>query len=218
MTDREIHCQDQSACIDENDTSVSSSKGLENLEISSGKLVLIDQFMLANEQFLSRLSFQRDDSNELQDLVEKFGGCILSVNPGTYLVYRNPVETTIVLAHQPALENGDLSLTGEKGYCSVAEEFDFAPILKAKGRNEPLCHVFVDTRCLVFLDTNLLFDQPLLHEYKSLRRQGMDKRARDLLRSKGAAVRYGFNRYGDELGVFFIEQGKLIALWPDIPD
>ena len=41
----------------------------------------------------------------------------------------------------------------------------------------------------------------------------------DLLRDNGGAVRYGFNRYGDELGIFSLAgNDDVLALWPTVVD
>lgn len=181
-------------------------KSRERLEISSGVVIVIDQFMLGNKQFLDKVAAIGDveKKDELAGVCLMYGGCILSMQAGTYYVYRDPQQNLIVLA--PAGTQAS----------EEAEEFDFEPIINAKGNLLPAYHVFVDTRCLVFMDAASLFDPTVVEEYCSLRAKGQDKQGRDLLREKGAAVRYGFNRYGDELGVFELRDERLIALWPDI--
>ena len=96
-----------------------------------------------------------------------------------------------------------------------AEEL-FEQVLLKLDTVHPEKTVFVDTRCLVFCDPELLQNQDLLTEYTRLRKEGSDKEARDLLRSKGSAVRYGFNPHGDELAVAKIDGPAVIALWPDV--
>jgi hypothetical protein len=54
----------------------------------------------------------------------------------------------------------------------------------------------------------------LLERYQQLWFSGQDKTARDLLRDNGGAVRYGFRRDGDELGVYQIPGEDVICLWP----
>ncbi|HQH27860.1 MAG TPA: hypothetical protein PLP17_10735 [Oligoflexia bacterium] len=184
-------------------------KGLEHLKVSSGRVLIIDQFMLANDQFLSKLKGLDPGAatDSLGVVAEQYGGCVVETAPGAYLVYRDPHQAVIVL------QRGDG--TAGQGNEQV-QEFDFAPVLDACARLEPAYHVFVDTRCLVFLDMELLFNKDVIDEYKTLRCRGKDKEARDFLRKSGAAVRYGFNRYGDELGVFQVPAENIIALWPDV--
>ena len=187
-------------------------KGLEYLRIFSGKVTIIDQFMLGNGQFTARLKDMPTSAGAaaaVEELVEKYGGCVVSLEAGYYEVHREPVQNLFVLKRC-----GDADFHPGEGN---AESFDFSRVADAKGHFEAQHHVFVDTRCLVFLDAELLFNGELVERYSSLRHNGQDKQARDLLRSHGAAVRYGFNRHGDELGVFWLEQEGVTALWPDIP-
>jgi hypothetical protein len=196
---------------------VPGGKGLEHLQVFGNKVLVIDQFMLANDQFLTQLGEidpERQSGNELQLLAQKYGGCVLSMPQGVYRVYRDPMENIIVLC--PGGE-----APPDSGSTNASEKdavFDFSPLINAKGNLAPIHHVYVDTRCLVFLDASLLFDQELVDQYRGFRNQGKDKEARDLLRSHGGAVRYGFNRYGDELGVFSLPEDNIIALWPDVID
>lgn len=76
-----------------------------------------------------------------------------------------------------------------------------------------LGRIFIETRCLVFIDAHHLRDPDLIHRYKELRDLRDDKAARDLLREYGAAVRYGFNRRGDNLGIFKLGQPDSFGLW-----
>ena len=87
-----------------------------------------------------------------------------------------------------------------------------------RGNLRAISQIYVDTRCLVIVDAKLLADKSQLDEYQELRKSSKDKPARDLIRSYGGAVRYGFNRYGDELGVFRFSESNILALWPDIAD
>ena len=81
-----------------------------------------------------------------------------------------------------------------------------------------LGRVFVDTRCLAMIDRELLDDHGLLEKYNSLWFGGQEKACRDLLRDNGGAVRYGFRRYGDELGVYTSPDSDIICLWPDVAE
>jgi hypothetical protein len=84
--------------------------------------------------------------------------------------------------------------------------------------NESVGYVLVDTRCLAMVDRELLDDSGLLEKYQQLWTTGQDKACRDLLRDNGGAVRYGFGRYGDELGVYLSEEDGVVCLWPDLAE
>ncbi len=186
----------------------------EKLVISSGQLVVIDQFMLANKQFLAPLeklraqgSFPEKALPELSELVKKFGGVLIELAPNTYDLLRNPHEAFMIVVAEKLTEPKKLALL-DKVLSLRETPAEVPPALGA---------VFVDTRCLVFIDATLLGDHKLLNDFLNLRRCGEDKQGRDLLRSRGASVRYGFNRRGDELGVFKVENDVLF-LWPDMVD
>lgn len=191
-------------------------KGRERLKVSSGLVLVIDQFMLSNKQFLAQIKSPSDaDSAQEVGLVEAaamFGGCALEIEKGTYKVFRDPVQNII------ALERMGETPAEKEDEEAESPGFDFEPILNAKGNLTPVSHVFIDTRCLVFIDADFLVDQSSMAEYGKLRHERQDKQARDLLRKNGGAVRYGFNRYGDELGVFRLHDEGLLALWPDVMD
>ena len=74
--------------------------------------------------------------------------------------------------------------------------------------------VYVDTRCLAMIDRELLDDSSLLEKYHQLWFSGRDKACRDLIRDNGGAVRYGFQRYGDELEIKMSEEGDKLRLTP----
>jgi len=175
----------------------------ERLEVSSGSILVIDQFMLGNDQFLERLS---SDDN-IESTVTDFGGCLVSISPGVYRVHRDPEHCFIVLYR-----------IGDEGVESAddKDEPDFAELLSSREQCSAVGQVFVDTRCFVCVDATFLSKKELLEEYRSLRKRRKEKSARDLLREKGATVRYGFRRYGDELGVFKIPDIDGLALWPDV--
>lgn len=168
----------------------------ERISVESGALVLIDQFMLANPQLIEQLNASVDSDAAVKDkLIRDYGGTVVSVEPGTYRIDRDPFKYTIVI--HP--EN---------------EEIDRAT-LKEKASQEH-GQVFVDTRCLAMIDRELLDDSDLLDKYQQLWFSGQDKACRDLLRDNGGAVRYGFQRHGDELGVYAIPESSIVCLWPDI--
>ena len=178
--------------------SADSGNKRERIAVESGHLVFIDQFMLANPQFIDRLLTVIDGSPEEKDkLIEDYGGCVVEVEPGTYRIERDPFAFSIVVHPE--------------GYQAESEAL---PELATTSRG----HVFVDTRCLAMVDRELLDDSSLLQKYQELWFAGEDKACRDLLRDNGGAVRYGFQREGDELGIYTIPDENVICLWPDLKE
>lgn len=170
----------------------------ERIAIESGFLVLIDQFMLANPQFLEKYEELLDaDPGEKDQLIKNYGGLVLELDPGTYRIERDPFKYSIII--HPERDTPDLGTLHEEA-------------------TESHGHVFVDTRCLAMIDRELLDDGGLLEKYQQLWFGGQDKACRDLLRDNGGAVRYGFNRYGDELGVYQVPEESIICLWPDVAE
>lgn len=167
----------------------------ERIAIESGALVLIDQFMLANPQLIDRLKEKFDDGPEAKnEIIKDFGGLVVEVTPGTYRIERDPFAFSIIVHPE-----GDPPNTAD---------------LKEKAPDS-LGQVFVDTRCLAMIDRELLDDNALLEKYQQLWFGGQDKACRDLLRDNGGAVRYGFDRHGDSLGVYLTADEDIVALWPD---
>ncbi|MCS6961580.1 MAG: hypothetical protein NZT61_03650 [Deltaproteobacteria bacterium] len=165
----------------------------ERINLESGTLLLIDQFMLANDIFLNELNSLKDASLEKREqLVREFGGEVVRLEPGEYKIARDPFK--FYMAIYP-----------EKG------EFSEAELDKTM---KPIGEVFVNTRCLALVDWELLNDFDFLNQYSSLWNSGKDKKCRDLIREAGGAVRYGFNRHGDELGVHVFREASRIYLWP----
>jgi hypothetical protein len=154
--------------------------------------------MLANPQFIDRVVEMIDASPEDKNrLIQDYGGCVVEVEPGTYRIERDPFAFSIVV--HPEGYNPDV---------------EALPELATASRG----HVFVDTRCLAMIDRELLDDSSLLQKYQELWFNGEDKACRDLLRDNGGAVRYGFQRQGDELGIYSIPAENVICLWPDLKD
>lgn len=177
--------------------SISGNKR-ERIAVESGYLVLVDQFMLANPQFADKLMEVRDELPEAKDaIIESYGGTVVQVNTGTYKIERDPYAYTIVI-HSEEDDNLEKSVIDEAK--------------KSIGR------VFIDTRCLAMFDRELLDDSLMLDKYQELWLDGDEKACRDLLRDNGGAVRYGFQRYGDELGVYVIEGEDIVCLWPDVAE
>lgn len=174
--------------------SAESGNQRERIAIESGDLVLIDQFMLANPQFIEKMARVMDEETEVKNkVINEYGGKVLNVTRGTYRIERDPFAYTIVV--HPEGDSPDAS--------------DIV-----KDATESLGEVNIDTRCLAMLDRELLDDNALLERYQQLWFGGQDKACRDLLRDNGGAVRYGFRRDGDELGIYQVPGEDIICLWP----
>lgn len=175
--------------------SAESGNKRERVAVESGFLVVIDQFMLANPQLISALSETVDAGPEKKDeIISRFGGCTVEVAPGTYRIERDPFALSIII-HQE----------GE----TVRIEDVTSKTAEKQGE------LFVDTRCLAMIDRELLDDTALLEKYQQLWFSGQDKACRDLIRDNGGAVRYGFQRTGDELIVSRLAGENVVCLWPE---
>lgn len=174
-------------------------KSPEKLIVSSGSVLCIDQFMLGNEQCLAAV---RDAGP--REGVARYGGVIFDFPQGEYCVFRDPQLQVLAIGLERAAECSD-----EEGLGTVIESF--GPTADSAGK------VAVDTRCVAISDASILDNTEVLNEFGRLRREGKEKEARDLLRQNGAAVRYGFNKFGDELSLFTRTTGSspLAALWPE---
>ncbi len=188
----------------------------ERLKVESGLVAVIDQFMLANSQLHDARSALAEKgvsaSEALSDALARYGGSALKLSPGTYQVLRDPEDSFIALSLLEAEESEDTQDSAD------ATEHARELVRAAKSDSKAEAHIFVDTRCLAFVDAALLDDQGLLDELLELRSSGNDKAARDLVRKRGGAVRYGFNKYGDELGAFRFEKENMLVLWPDVAE
>ena len=171
----------------------------EKLELKGNTIIGIDQFMLSNPQFRSLLN-DLNDKDQIKGAVESYGGFCCEMPSGKYKVFRDPYQMVIALA---PFEEGN-----EAGP-------DFDAIIDEHESMQQIGRVCIDTRCIVLIDKDLLFNKELLTRYAVLRNRGEDKKARDLLRESGAAVRYGFSPTGDELGVHYLESRQAICLWPE---
>jgi hypothetical protein len=188
---------------------VARSFNSERLLVKSGKVLLIDQFMLSNQQFVSLFENATEDEflPALSQAATAYGGLVESVEPGEYLVFRDPFQSTMVVcSHLSCPILGDVP----------QGELSLELLVPKKEYFRPIGRVFVDTRCLVFVDAIELRGGELLGAYSRARATGDEKRARDLVRESGGAVRYGFNQLGDELAVFRRADDDCLALWPDI--
>lgn len=164
----------------------------ERISVESGFLVLIDQFMLANQQFTEKLSSLVDaDPAEKDALIEQFGGKVVELPPGLYRIDRDPYKMLIVVHPD-----------GE------------SPKLKDFESSEDSPSVFIDTRCVAMIDRELLDDYSLIEKYQSLWLSQQNKACRDLLRDNGGAVRYGFSRESDELEIATASEEHALVLRP----
>lgn len=173
---------------------MSSGNQRERITIESGALVLIDQFMLANPQFIQKFNEILDEGADKKDaLIAEYGGTVVKLTPGTYRIDRDPFAMSIIVHGENSdTEHGDIDETV----------------------SDHIGDVFVDTRCLAMIDRELLDDSQLLEKYQQLWFSGDDKACRDLIRDNGGAVRYGFQRYGDVLAVYNVPNDNIICLWP----
>jgi hypothetical protein len=176
--------------------SAESGNQRERIAIESGALVFIDQFMLANPQFIERLVKLIDEGPEAKNaLIKDYGGSIVELEPGTYRIERDPFAYSIIVHPEGATPD---------------------PKAISRDNTQSQGHVLVDTRCVAMIDRELLDDTSLLEKYQQLWFSGQDKACRDLIRDNGGAVRYGFNRYGDELGIYTVPNEGIVCLWPDV--
>jgi hypothetical protein len=167
----------------------------ERIAIESGNLVIIDQFMLANRQFVEKFMQIIDEgSAPKDDLIRHYGGTIVNLDPGTYKIDRDPFKFSIII-HPEGMDI-------EAG--SIEEN-----------SLESIGPVFVDTRCIAMIDRELLDDGSILEKYQQLWFSGQDKACRDLLRDNGGAVRYGFSRNSDDLTLYKVPSENIVCLWPE---
>lgn len=176
--------------------SFDSGNKRERIAVESGSLILIDQFMLANPQFIEGYSKIIDEgAEEKNQFINHFGGQVVDLTPGTYKIERDPFKFSIIVHKEgDEIEKDEMS---EKATSNIGA-------------------VFVDTRCIAMIDRELLDDGALLEKYQQLWFSGQDKACRDLLRDNGGAVRYGFSRNSDELGVYTVPGEDVVCLWPDV--
>lgn len=167
----------------------------ERIAVESGSLVMIDQFMLANPEFVEAYAEIVDEPLAKKvSLIQRFGGLVVDVAPGTYRIDRDPYRYSIVI-HPEHIQGADASI----------EDGEAAGTL------------YINTRCLAMIDRELLDDTSLLEKYQHLWFGGKDKACRDLLRDNGGAVRYGFSRYSDDLSVRLDRRDNLLVLAPENP-
>lgn len=172
---------------------------IEQISISSGKVFVLDQFLLGSSLFSEALT-QLEDSSELSALIERFGGAVVDVESGTFDVHRNVDRRCVWLAPK-GMDNE------VPDFIEVAREVSTG--------SEP--GVEVHSRCIVIGDLSLLSDEAQMKSFCELRARGREKDARDFLRAAGAAVRYGFDRFGEKLGVVSQKDDFPFGLYGDEP-
>lgn len=163
----------------------------ERLEVSSGTIVAIDHYMPACPAFRKVLEQQG-----IEAAVKDFGGVTCALENGSYSVLRNPYEKQMVVCPLGSID---------EGFRVEPQDYD----LQGK--------LLVDTRCMLLLDAALLKDSELLSSFRALWIEGSEgqKKARDLIRSRGGAVRYGFSRGSDEIFVGRDPSGERIGMWTE---
>lgn len=177
-----------------------NSKSQEKLVVSSGSVLCVDQFMLANQQCLAACASGEDP----KEVVRRYGGAIFDFPNGEYRVFRDAKLQIVAIAESDAA----LCHDDEDGLGAVIESFGPSAVSDAK--------VMIDTRCIVLIDSSIFSNAELLEKFAQARKEDKEKEARDLLREQGAAVRYGFNKWGDELTLFYrTSPDVLAALWPE---
>jgi hypothetical protein len=186
--------------VSEEQAQETPSSSTERVEIVSGLMLVIDQYMIGNPDFLRALPEEfKPDSDEFYDALceeaEVYGGFALQVSPGSYSVYRNTYEKTLVVF--PEFDAG--KITSDR-ISEIAE------------KGEVLGSVILDTRCIAILDAALCFRENIIEAYRKLRTENDDKAARDMIRENGASVRYGFSRRSEEIEGYFEENGDIVVL------
>lgn len=173
----------------------------ERVEVTSGIVVCMDQFMLSNPDFVNALpkDFNPQSPNfveEVNNACNKFGGVAVKMNPGVFTVFREPYE-------------GLLSLFSE--YSKDDINLDVLDELRDNG--ESIGDLTIDTRRIGVCDVSLCYKDRLMEECRKLRRDKDSKGSRDLLRESGASIRYSFDkRPGERLVVFFDKKKEILLV------
>jgi hypothetical protein len=185
----------------------------ETLTVSSGYVVVIDQFMLSNQQFLSRLPEDTSNIEEVKLAVSNFGGVCFEIENGTFDVRRDIYQKAIVASQMSPTAITDQIPTAEATTQTPTATFSIDDITLRSDELFTVGKIFIDTKCMVLCDVNILFNKQLIEQYSSLRTANKDKPARDLLRKHGCAVRYGFAPHGDELGIHITRERNAMAFF-----
>jgi len=180
------------------------TSAVESLKVHSGQILIIDQFMFANGQFDAALAVEGADNPPyslgiLQSVAKNYGGSIIELEKGNYIVERFLSDSVITISPEGSKEGSAID-----------------KLSKNKDDFEIVGSVLIDTRCVALIDAEVACSKDNLDDYRKKRDKGGDKAGRDLIRNLGGAVRYGFNRLGDEFGIFFNSKENILALWPDV--
>ncbi len=164
----------------------------ERVEVTSGIVVCMDQFMLSNPDFVNSLpkDFNPQSPTFVADVnaaCEKFGGVAVKMNPGVFTVFREPYEGVLSLFSEYSKDDIDLDVLDD-----------------LRDTTEAIGVLVIDTRRIGVCDVSLCYKDRLMEECRKLRRENDSKGSRDLLRESGASIRYSFDkRPGEKLQVFY---------------
>lgn len=166
----------------------------EKLSLSSGRLLIIDQFLLSQKPFVEAFA----GAPNLQTATD-FGASLIDLEAANYFVSRSPLDQMMCVSSSEVSD----------------EDVDRLKSMSAESLTDS--PVIIDTRCVVFIDAALIDSGEVMTEYRKVRETRGEKAARDFLRERGAAVRYGFNRLGDKLkiGQAALSGRKYLLLTPD---
>ncbi len=198
----------------------------ERLPIESGTLLIIDQFMLGNSQFVEAAKescpdLNKPDAESLGKATAEFGGFAISLEEGGYSVHRDPKRRIMAVCPEDSAPP-EAPPRPPRGV-EVEEEEDeqramfFENIIQQRPESGSGSKVSVDTRCLAFVDAGILGKSDVLDQFRSMRLRGKEKDARDFLREHGATVRYGFERDSEVLTVAAVDGSASIGLWGELP-
>jgi hypothetical protein len=160
----------------------------ERLDVTSGKVLAIDHCQLANRALLDQL---KETSNK-ESVLKRYGAATFDLPLGGYGIYRDADNAAMVIYPVSEKVSGEDD-QGEPNGISVTS--------LVSGSSRELARVILDTRAVVYIDASILEDSETLNTYVSEWQNGEQKRARDFLRERGGAVRYGFRRNVDELKI-----------------
>ena len=191
----------------------------EKLKIESGSVLLVDQFFLVN-QAVTPEAEGSSQATSPADFLKRTSGLLISLTPGTYSIYRDPVRRIILV--YPEGRSIDLrplppgaserEAEDHSGSAEGQTRISLERVLLDAQSRDPRGTVLVETRALALIDQAFLDDAVQRGRYTELFRSGDRKEARDYLRSIGGAVRYGFDRGADTMSVYALFDGNVLLL------
>ena len=173
----------------------------ERVEVTSGVVVCMDQFMLSNPDFVNALpkDFNPQSSTFVEDVnqaCKKFGGVAVKMNPGVFTVFREPYEGVLSLFSEYSKDDITLDVLDD-----------------LRDSEDSIGELVIDTRRIGVCDVSLCYKDRLMEECRKLRRENDSKGSRDLLRESGASIRYSFDkRPGEKLLVFFDKKKEIFLV------